>query len=62
MLFMWNLNSTKLIVGKLFLLINYTFYNNLNITNFMLFMWNLNFSFVGSKLILLINYTFFTII
>ncbi len=34
--YLWNLNSTKFIDGKLFLLVNCTFYNNL-------FTWNLNF-------------------
>ncbi len=57
MLFMWNFNLTKHIDSKLFLLINYTFYSNLNSTNFSCYLCGI---FIDGKLFLLINYTFYS--
>src|SRR6266498_558242 len=60
MLFMWNLNSTKFFItgSKLFLLINYTFYSNLNSTNFSCYLCETHL--IDGKLFLLINYIFYS--
>ena len=59
MLFMWDL---KPIDSKLFLLINYTFYSNLNTTNFPCYLYGIQIQqkLIDCKLFLLINYTFYS--
>ncbi len=55
---MWNLNLTKLIAGELLLLIDYTFYSNLNSINFLCYLCGIQTILIASKLFFLINYTF----